>query len=72
MSMKCVRGLNHKTHCDSYSYTYKEILSQVPEGRYQGVESSLWPLATVAWAKLHYICIKKIWYEYEVSGGSQS
>jgi hypothetical protein len=31
MSMNCVRGLTHKTHCDSYSYTNKEIYSQVPK-----------------------------------------
>ena len=30
MSMKWVGGLNHKTHCDSYSYS-QEIHSQVPE-----------------------------------------
>ena len=25
MSLNCVRGLNHKTHCDSYSYTHPDI-----------------------------------------------
>ena len=34
--------------------------------------ASLWPVATVPGSELHYICIKKTWYEYEVVGGSQS
>ena len=33
----------------------KEIHSQVLEGRYQGMAASLWPLAIVAGAQLHYI-----------------
>ena len=33
MSTKCVWGLNHKTHCDSNSYT-KEIHSQSQVLRY--------------------------------------
>jgi len=45
----------------SYSYS-QEIHSQVPE--------SIWPLATVAGAELHHICINKTSYEYEGGGGS--
>ena len=67
MSMKCVWVVNHTTHShsDSFSFTY----SQVPEGKYQGVAASLWPVATVQGAELHYICIKKTCYEYEVLEG---
>jgi hypothetical protein len=32
--------------------------------------ASLWPVAAVAYADLHYICIKKTCCEYEVGGGS--
>jgi len=32
--MKWVGGLNHKIHCDSYSYS-QEILSKVPESIYK-------------------------------------
>ena len=34
--------------------------------------ASLWPVATVAGAKVHYICMKKNCYEYEGNGGPQS
>jgi len=33
-------GLNHKTHCDSYSYS-QEIHSQVPESIYKARATSL-------------------------------
>ena len=33
MSMQGVGGLNHKTHCDSYSYS-QEIHYQVPKSIY--------------------------------------
>ena len=42
-----------------------DIHSQVIESKYQGVAASIWPIATVAGAELHYICIKKTCYEYE-------
>ena len=66
--MKCVGGLNHKKKQRPTSYT-NNIHSQVPEGRYQGVAASLWPVATVEGAEFHCICIKKTCYEYEVCGG---
>ena len=34
--------------------------------------ASLWLPATVEGAQTHYICMKWIWYEYEVDGRSQS
>jgi hypothetical protein len=71
MSMKWVRGLNHKSYQKPTSYT-NNIHSQVPESTYQARAASSWPLATVAGAKLHYICMKKTWYEYEGNEGSQS
>ena len=66
--MKGVRGLNHK---------YWLILHLIPtistlrsqQSTYQGMAASLWPLVTVEGAELHYICITKTWYEYEVGGG---
>ena len=70
--MKCVGGgLNHKNKQRPASYT-NNIHSQVQESKYQDVAASLWPVATVEGAELHYICIKKTCYEYEVCGGSQS
>ena len=42
------------------------------ESKYQGVAASSWPVATVEGDELHYICIEKTCYEYEVCGGSQS
>jgi hypothetical protein len=39
---------------------------------YQAVVSSLWPLAAVAGAETHYICIEQSFYEYEVCGVSQT
>ena len=69
--MKWVGGLNHKIHCDSNSYS-QEIHSRVPESIYKAGATSLWPIATVAGAEVHYIWIKKTSYEYEVGGGSQS
>ena len=69
--MKGMGGSIISTDWYSTSYT-NQIHSQVPESTYQGVAASLWPLATVAGAKLHYICIKKTWYEYERGEGSQS
>ena len=42
-----------------------DIHSQVTESKYQAGGASWWPVATVAGAELHYICIKKICYEYE-------
>jgi hypothetical protein len=47
-----------------------DIHSQVIESKYQGVAASIWPIASVAVAELHYICIKKICYEYEGDVGS--
>ena len=67
--MKWVGGLNHKTYRDSYSYS-QEFHSQVPESICKAGATSLWPLATVAVAELHHICINKTSYEYEVGGGS--
>jgi len=49
-----------------------DIHSQVSESKYQGVAASLWPVAMVEGAELHYICIKKTCYEYELNGGAQS
>jgi hypothetical protein len=37
--------------------------------KYQARAACLWPVATVAGANTHYICMKKICYEYEVGGG---
>jgi hypothetical protein len=50
------------TNWESTSYTNK-IHSQVPESTYQARAASLWPLATVASAKLQYIYIY-IYKEY--------
>ena len=66
--MNWMGGINISTNRDSYSYT-KEIHSQVPEGKYQGMAASLWPVATIAGAELHYICKKKTSYEYDLDGG---
>ena len=66
MSMKCWRVSIIRTNRDPPPIN--NIHSQVPEGRYQGVAASLW-VATAVGAELHYICIKKTCYEYEVWGG---
>jgi len=66
-----VWGLNHKNKQRPTSYT-NNIHTQVPESKYQGVAASLWPVATVEGAELHYICIKKTCYEYEVCVGGVS
>jgi hypothetical protein len=58
--MQGMGGLNHKNQQRPTSYTNtNNIHYQVPENRYQSVAASLWPVATVAGAELHYICIKK-------------
>ena len=44
--------------------------SQVSESIYKARATSLWPLATVAGAELHHICINKTSYEYAGGGGS--
>jgi hypothetical protein len=71
--MQGMGGLNHKNQQRPTSYTNtNNIHYQVPENRYQSVAASLWPVATVAGAELHYICIKKTCYEYDGMGGAQS
>ena len=65
MSMKWVGGLIHKNHQRPTSYT-NNIYSQVTDSKYQGVVASLWPIATVAGAKLHYKCIKKTCWEVSI------
>ena len=45
-----------------------DIHSQVIESKNQGVVASIWPIATVAGAELHYICIKKTCYEISCWG----
>jgi hypothetical protein len=39
---------------------------------YHAGVASLWPLAAVAGAKMHYIYMNLIFYEYEVDGMPQS
>jgi hypothetical protein len=57
MSMKGMGGLNHKYQQRPTSYTNNPLSLQVPESTYQARAASLWPLSTVAGAKLHYIYI---------------
>jgi hypothetical protein len=59
MSMKGMGGLNHKYQEKPTSYT-NNIHSQAQRAhiRLEARAASLWPLATVAGAKLHYIYIK--------------
>ena len=69
-----MRCLNHNLQHDaSKKPSELPTTTTLPlQEQYQARAASLWPLATVAGAKLHYICMKKTWYEYEVGGGSQS
>ena len=64
-------GLNHKNQQIPTSYT-NNIHSQVSDSKYQGVAAYLWPVATVAGAELHCICIKKTCCEYEWNEGPES
>ena len=70
--MKWVGGLNHNiSTLQAPGETRSESPHQVSESKYQSVAASLWPVATVTGAELHYICIKKTCYEYEGNGGPQ-
>ena len=53
---------------DSYSCT-KHITLRSHRAYNKAGAASLWPVATVKGAELHYICIKKTCYEYELDWG---
>jgi hypothetical protein len=74
MSMKCVGCLKHiPTHATSENPRELPTATlTVRPSIYQVGVASLWPLATVAGAKTHYICIYQSFYDYEVCGVSQN
>ena len=66
-SMRKVECLNHNIQND----TVNSYLTVNPIIYHAGV-ASLWPLAAVAGAEMHYIYMNLIFYEYEVDGMPQS
>jgi hypothetical protein len=61
--------LNHNIQHDT---SQSAAALTVNPSKYQGLVAYLRPVATVAGAETHYICIKKTCYEYKGNGGSQS
>ena len=74
MSMKWMRGPYH----NSTVYTFQKLTPPPPTEPnpfrvivWYGV-ASLWPPTTYKGCQTPFICMKWIWYEYEVDEGSQS
>jgi hypothetical protein len=65
MSMK---GMGCLKHILTHTIPVKNQVSLLPKVAHHisGCVASLWPLATTDDAETHYICMMKIWYEYEV------